>query len=156
MALDRRRNPNRAPGEKPDNVDSRGNQLTTPSQGVPVAGVSQNEPSPEEVSDSRERLYRQHLFSADDFARSAKEIEERGPGAVTDEEICRHGAYVTGAVFAAAAFLETSITDLYMELKKLSESHSNIRRELLAGDSGSASASQVSARAVGCGCRSVQ
>ena len=130
MALDRRRNPNRAPGEKPTDVDSRGNQLSTPAQGVPIAGDAPDEPSPEDLSESRERLYRQHLFSADDFARSAKEIEERGPSAVTDEEICRHGAYVSGAVFAAAAFLETSITDLYMELKKLSESHSNIRREL--------------------------
>jgi hypothetical protein len=130
MALDRRRNPNRAPGEKPDDVDARGNQLRTPTQGVPVAESTEAEPSAEELSESRERLYRQHLFSADDFARSAKAIEERGPGAVTDEEICRHGAFVTGAVFAAAAFLETSITDLYMELKKLSESRSNIRREL--------------------------
>jgi hypothetical protein len=130
MALDRRRNPNRAPGEKPTDVDSRGNQLNTPTQGVPIAGDAPHEPSPEDLSESRERLYRQQLFSADDFARSAKEIEERGPSAVTDEEICRHGAYVSGAVFAAAAFLETSITDLYMELKKLSESHSNIRREL--------------------------
>jgi hypothetical protein len=130
VALDRRRNPNRAPGEKPDDIDARGNQLRTPAHGVPVAGSTDDEPSLEQLSESRERLYRQHLFAADDFARSAKAIEERGPVAVTDEDVCRHGAFVTSAVFASAAFLETSIIDLYMELKKLSESHSNIRREL--------------------------
>ncbi len=130
MALDRRRNPNRRPGEKPRDVDSRGNQLTTPVHGVPVAGTELSAPTPEEQSESRERLYRQHLFSADHFASAAQELERREQGALTGEEICQHGAFVTGAVFSAAAFLETSITDLYLELQKLGEAHGNIRREL--------------------------
>ncbi len=75
-------------------------------------------------------MYRQHLFAADDFAKRAHALEHRQPGHLTDDEICRHGAQVAGAVFAAAAFLEASIADLYLELKKLSESHANIRREL--------------------------
>jgi hypothetical protein len=130
MALDRRRNPNRGPGEKPRDVDSRGNQLTTPPQGVPIGVLPGNEASLEELSKSRERLYRQHMFAADDFANSAQDLENRGGTKLSDEEICRHGAFVTGSVFAAAAFLEASITDLYLELQKLTEQHRNIRREL--------------------------
>ncbi len=134
MALDRRRNPNREPGKKPRDVDSRGNLLTTPVRGVPIAdtgeGAVKNAPTDEQQSASRERLYRQHLFAADHFANAALELEQREPGQLTPEEICKHGAFVTGAVFAAAAFLETSITDLYLELQKLGEAHGNIRREL--------------------------
>jgi len=130
MALDRRRNPNRAPGEKPSDADARGNRLHTPPHGTESPDALERRATPEEISEARERLYRLHMFSADHFATSAQVLEERGPGSLSDEEICTHGAYVTGAVFSASAFLETSITDLYLELKKLSEERSNIRREL--------------------------
>ena len=131
MALDRRRNPNRAPGEKPGDSDARGNQLSTPPHGTDISGEHERAPSPEDISESRQRLYRLHMFAADNFAVSAQELEDRGPGVLTAEEICTHGAFVTGAVFSAAAFLETSITDLYLELKKLSQSgQRNLRREL--------------------------
>ncbi len=131
MALDRRRNPNRKPGEKPQDSDARGNQLHTPPFGTEIPSADEHEPTPGDFSESRERLYRQHLFAADHFATKAQKLDDRGPGELTDEEICSHGAFVTGAVFSAAAFLETSITDLYLELQKLSQSgQRNMRREL--------------------------
>src|SRR5665647_202254 len=131
MALDRRRNPNRKPGEKPSDSDSRGDQLDTSPHGTEIPSAEERVPTIEDISDSRERLYRQHLFSADHFATRAQELEDRGADALSDEEICTHGAFVMGAVFSAAAFLETSITDLYLELQKLSKSgQRNLRREL--------------------------
>ena len=131
MALDRRRNPNRGPGDKPGDSDSRGNQFHTPPHGTEIPSPDERVPTLEDQSESRERLYHQHLFSADHFATGAQNLEERGAGALSDEEICTHGAFVTGAVFSAAAFLEASITDLYLELQKLSQSgQRNLRREL--------------------------
>jgi hypothetical protein len=131
MALDRRRNPNRGPGEKPRDVDARGNNMHTPPHGTEIPGSDDHEPTPEDLSDSRERLYQQHLFAADHFAGRAQEIEDRDRGSLNDEDICCHGAFVSGAVFSAAAFLETSITDLYLELQKLSQTgQRNLRREL--------------------------
>jgi len=131
MALDRRRNPNRSPGEKPTDSDSRGNNLHTPPHGTEIPSPDEVAPSSEQISESRERLYRQHLFSADYFATNAQDFEDRGEDQLSDEEICAHGSFVSGAIFSAAAFLETSITDLYLELQKLSQSEQrNMRREL--------------------------
>lgn len=131
MALDRRKNPNRKPGEKPEDVDSRGNRFHTPPHGTEIPGPDARARTEEEISESRERLYKQHLFAADHFAVRAEGLEHRKEGMLTDGEICAHGAFVTGAVFAAAAFLETSITDLYLELQKMSQSgERNMRREL--------------------------
>ena len=131
MALDRRRNPNRGPGEKPKDSDARGNHLHTPPHGTEIPGPDQPTPTEEEISASRERLYKQHLFAANHFSVQAQALEERKEGSLSDEETCAHGAFVSGAIFAAAAFLETSITDLYLELQKLSQSDQrNVRREL--------------------------
>lgn len=131
MALDRRRNPNRTPGEKPLDLDSRGNQLHTPPHGTEIPRQDERAPTDEEISESRERLYKQHLFAADHFASQAAVLEAREEGTLTDEEVCAHGAFVSGTIFSAAAFLETSITDLYLELQKLGQSEQrNMRREL--------------------------
>ena len=71
---------------------------------------------------SRDKLYRQHIFSANHFAERANTLEGREPGEITQDERWRHRAYVTGAVFSAAAFLEASINELYLELQNLSQS----------------------------------
>src|SRR6185295_4201436 len=65
MALDRRRNPNRGPGDKPKDSDSRGNHLHTPPHGTEIPSPDEVAPSDEAISESRERLYKQHLFAAD-------------------------------------------------------------------------------------------
>ena len=74
------------------------------------------------VATTRERLYRQHIYSAHLFAERANALEGHEPAAISEEDRWRHRAYVTGAVFAAAAFLEASINDLYIEMQNLSQS----------------------------------
>jgi hypothetical protein len=56
-----------------------------------------------------------HLQSATFFARMAGEVEEAWGGTENPDESMRYRAYVTGAIFAAAAFLDTSINELYAE-----------------------------------------
>ncbi len=73
----------------------------------------------EVVGAARERLYRQHIYSANLFAERARALETGKPGEVSQEDQWRHRAYVTGAVFAASAFLETSINELYLDLQNL-------------------------------------
>lgn len=72
--------------------------------------------SPGEVTAS---LYRDHLATARDFADLACEIETRHAGTGDDEIVRRHRAYVIGAVLAAAAYLEASINELYLEVQDL-------------------------------------
>ena len=76
----------------------------------------------EVVAGARSRLYRQHIYSAHLFAERSQALEGRDPGDVSPEDKWRHGAYVTGAVFVACAFLEASINELYLELQNLGES----------------------------------
>ncbi|HUQ18884.1 MAG TPA: hypothetical protein VM099_04655 [Gemmatimonadaceae bacterium] len=78
----------------------------------------------EAAASSLERLYRQHIYSAHLFAERAQALELRKPEEVTTEDRWRHSAYVTGTLFAAAAFLEASINELYVELKNLGQSGS--------------------------------
>lgn len=78
----------------------------------------------ENVVATRERLYRQHIYSAHLFAERAQALEVRPPSEVTPEDRWRHRAYVTGTIFGAAAFLESSINELYLELKNLGQSGS--------------------------------
>lgn len=78
----------------------------------------------EAAASSRERLYRQHIYSAHLFAERAQALEGRNPGDVNAEDRWRHRAYVSGTLFAAAAFLEASINELYLELKNLGQSGS--------------------------------
>jgi hypothetical protein len=62
-------------------------------------------------------LYAHHLFAARHLAELARDIEEHTQGVANPDVIRRHRAYVTSAVFAAAAFLESSINELYDELR---------------------------------------
>src|SRR4029079_8915568 len=78
----------------------------------------------EVVVATRERLYRQHIYSAHLFAERAQALEGRDPREMTGEDRWRHRAYVTGTIFAAAAFFAASINELYVELKKLGRSGS--------------------------------
>jgi hypothetical protein len=61
-------------------------------------------------------LYRHHLFAARHMADLACEIEKR-EGTADPDVIRRHRTYVIGAVLAAAAFLEASINELYLEVQ---------------------------------------
>ena len=78
----------------------------------------------EVVLATRERFYRQHIYSAHLFAERAQALEGRDPREMTGEDRWRHRAYVTGTIFAAAAFFESSINELYVELKNLGASGS--------------------------------
>jgi len=76
----------------------------------------------EVVTGVRAGLYRQHIYSAHLFAERSQALEGRDPGEVPPEDRWRHRAYVTGALFAAGAFLEASINELYLELQNLGAS----------------------------------
>ncbi|HJU73748.1 MAG TPA: hypothetical protein VJ717_08365 [Gemmatimonadaceae bacterium] len=62
-------------------------------------------------------IYRDFLLAAMYFAERARADEQR-PGAAeaSAADFVRHRAYVTGAILSAAAFLEASINELYLEL----------------------------------------
>ena len=71
--------------------------------------------APEQVAAS---LYAHHLFAARHMAELACELEKENAGAGVDPEVSRrHRTYVIGTVFAAAAFLEASINELYLEVQ---------------------------------------
>ena len=85
----------------------------------------------EDATWSRDRLSRHHIISAHNFADSADKIENEDPGEVEPGEKWRYRAYVTAAVLSAAAFLEASINELYLELQKVTHSEdSHLRHEL--------------------------
>lgn len=80
---------------------------------------------------SRDRMSHLHIVSAHHFAESAQELEAGDDRETTPDEKLQHRAHVTAAVLAAAAFLEASINELYLELQKLSQSgQPQLRREL--------------------------
>lgn len=84
----------------------------------------------EDATWSRDRLSRHHIISAHHFARSAEDVEAHG-GDVPLGEKWRYRAYVTGAVLSSVAYLSASINELYLEVRKLSQSgEPGIRREL--------------------------
>lgn len=62
-------------------------------------------------------LYRHHLFASHHFADLACELEKASGGTADADILRRHRAYVTGAVLSAAAFLEASINELYIEVQ---------------------------------------
>lgn len=62
-------------------------------------------------------LYGHHLFAARHLADLACEIEKEHAGTADAEILRKHRAYVIGAVFAAAAYLEASINELYLEVQ---------------------------------------
>ena len=55
-----------------------------------------------------------HLWAARYFADMAAWVEEKAMAEVTENDRQRHSAYVTGAVLCAAAFLDASINELFV------------------------------------------
>jgi hypothetical protein len=86
--------------------------LTTES--TPADGADTGEHAAAQVATS---LYRHHLFAARHMSGLACEIEKEHVGTTEPDVIRRHRAYVIGAVLAAAAFLEASINELYLEVQ---------------------------------------
>ncbi|MEO8194281.1 MAG: hypothetical protein ABI681_10560 [Gemmatimonadales bacterium] len=98
-------------------------------RGVPRGGKAGY--AGEDSTWSRDRLSRHHIISAHHFAESAEAIEDSDSDDIPQEEKWRYRAYVTASVLSAAAFLQASINELYLELQKLSESgQPQLRREL--------------------------
>ena len=62
-------------------------------------------------------LYRHHLFAARHLSELACQLEDANPGSTDPEIVRRHRAYVIGSVLSAAAFLEASINELYLEVQ---------------------------------------
>ena len=84
----------------------------------------------EDATWSRDRLSRHHIISAHHFARSAEDIEAHG-GDVPQDDKWRYRAYVSAAVLSSVAYLSASINELYLEVRKLSQSgEPHVRREL--------------------------
>lgn len=84
----------------------------------------------EDATWSRDRLSRHHIISAHHFAKSAEDIEAHG-GDVPQNEKWQYRAFVTGAVLSSVAYLSASINELYLDVRKLSESgEPQVRREL--------------------------
>lgn len=73
-----------------------------------------------EAARLKHTFYRHLIGSARFFAQRARAIEravqEKQRAAVTAGDLVRHRSYVTGAILSAAAFLEASINELYLEL----------------------------------------
>lgn len=62
-------------------------------------------------------LYRHHLYTARHLGELACQIETEHPGPADPDIVRKHRAYVIGSVLAAAAFLEASINELYLEVQ---------------------------------------
>ena len=80
------------------------------------------EENDEAVAATRERIHRQHIYSAHLFAGRAQALEGKYPSELSNEDKWRHRSYVIATVFAATAFLEASINELYIELQNLGQS----------------------------------
>lgn len=64
-------------------------------------------------------LYANHLFAARHMADLACELEKEYAGSGIDADVARrHRAYVIGTILSAAAFLEASINELYLEVQE--------------------------------------
>lgn len=84
-------------------------------------------------------FYRHLVGSARFFAQRARSFEDRamrGEGVLLRDagvDLVRHRSYVTGAILSAAAFLEASINELYLELHGLrSNERTRLPRRVLA------------------------
>ncbi|HEX6316984.1 MAG TPA: hypothetical protein VFZ73_19060 [Gemmatimonadaceae bacterium] len=86
----------------------------TPVEIVPAVELPEDDSAGEEVPS----LYSHHLFAARHFADVACELEKTHAGDTDTDIVRRHRAYVIGAVFGAAAFLESSINELYREVQE--------------------------------------
>lgn len=87
----------------------------------PAAGHEEDEDSAEPGAAARDRLYRQHIFSAHHFAQSSQAIEAGERSETTPDVLSRYRACVTASILTAAAFLEASINELYVELQNLTQ-----------------------------------
>jgi len=70
------------------------------------------------VTDVKRGVYRDLISAARFFADRARDVEEqaqRADHSAPEFVAVRHRAYVTGSILAAVAFLEASITELYLE-----------------------------------------
>jgi hypothetical protein len=121
MPLEGNRKPGGSAREKPPGVPPSGSQKWRLG---PLADVSAAEQNGEDegIPGGRDGLYRQHIYSAHHFAETAHAMESRDPEEISQEERWWHRAYVSGAVFTTAAFLEASINELYRELQDLTQS----------------------------------
>ena len=78
-------------------------------------------------------LYRHHLYAARHLADLACELEKENAGSTDPEIIRMHRAYVIGSILAAAAFLEASINELYLEVQDhIANGNPENRRRVLA------------------------
>jgi hypothetical protein len=91
-----------------------------------------------EAARLKHSFYRHLIGSARFFAQRARAFEDRAMkqhgqlGAGTSGDLVRHLSYVTGAILSAAAFLEASINELYVELHGLqSNERSRLPRRVL-------------------------
>ena len=116
-----------APGENEEKPRKERRRLGK-RRGVPRGGKAGL--AGEDATWSRDRLSRHHIISAHHFAEAAEEIEAQG-GDVPQEDKWRYRAYVTASVISAVAYLSASINELYLEVRKLSQSgEPHVRREL--------------------------
>jgi hypothetical protein len=98
---------------------------------IPVAITP--EPADEAPAQVAASLYRHHLFAARHMSDLACEVEKEHAGATDPDIIRRHRTYVIGAVLAAAAFLEASINELYLEVQDhMANGNAGGRRRVLA------------------------
>jgi hypothetical protein len=87
-----------------------------------AARLEAEQSASEAASGTRDKLYRHHIFSAHHFAERAWKVEAKRASEVSHQERGRHRANVVASVFAASAFLEASINELYRELQNLGQS----------------------------------
>jgi hypothetical protein len=84
-----------------------------------------------QVTEREERPSTQYLAAAQQFAQSARVFEDRHGAGYTHEERVRYRADVTGAIIAAAAYLEAWIDELYVDLWRMTQNDQrHPRREL--------------------------
>lgn len=116
------------PAPEPDEKPRKERRRLGKARGVPRGGKAGL--AGEEATWSRDRLSRHHIISAYHFAKSAEDIEAHG-GDVPPGEKWRYRAYVTAGVLSSVAYLSASINELYLEVRKLSQSgEPGVRREL--------------------------
>ena len=124
MPLEEKKKPTRTvnakPAGAPPGVPPSGSQKWRLGPLAPESAAEKNGDD-EGIPGGREGLHIQHFYSAHHFAETAHALETRGEDQISAEERWWHRAYVTGAVFSAAAFLEASINELYREFQELNE-----------------------------------
>lgn len=94
---------------------------------VGAVGIPRSREGPGQSAEAarlKHSFYRHLIGSARFFAQRARASEERAlqqgkPGAVAAGDLVRHRSYVSGAILSAAAFLEASVNELYLELSGL-------------------------------------